>query len=245
MEDQCPRKLELVLPIPMPGLVIMHQNRKIAGRGSCNSRVPKQSLPNKEAAMSESNSNCMPIITLQHSFGVRAVPVPGFPRYAVSDCGKVFSRKGMKEDSLLWECWSELAVWPKKSGHLLTRLGAGKNVQVHRLVAEAFLGPPPDGMECRHLDGNPKNNHITNLAWGTRSENNRDRCRHGKGNDGPNHCRAVFTEKQAATIIGLKKRHPRYKSGIEEFLVRWFGVSQPVVGRICRGESYVNCRSRD
>lgn len=50
----------------------------------------------------------------------------------------------------------------------------GKNVgsrQVHQLVALTFLGPPPDGMEVRHLDGNAQNNCIENLKYGTRTEN--------------------------------------------------------------------------
>lgn len=53
---------------------------------------------------------------------------------------------------------------------------------VHRLVLEAFAGPMPDGLEVRHLDGNPANNARTNLAYGTGAENWADRRRHGTGN---------------------------------------------------------------
>lgn len=43
---------------------------------------------------------------------------------------------------------------------------------VHILVAEAFLGPRPGGMEeCRHLDGDKLNNRADNLRWGTRPGN--------------------------------------------------------------------------
>lgn len=57
----------------------------------------------------------------------------------------------------------------------------GKTVTrcVHRLVLEAFVGEPPAGTECRHMDGNPQNNALTNLRWGTRLENIRDQIRHG------------------------------------------------------------------
>lgn len=51
--------------------------------------------------------------------------------------------------------------------------------RVSRLVAEAFHGPCPDGMECRHIDGDKSNNTAENLAWGTRSENTYDKVRHG------------------------------------------------------------------
>lgn len=50
---------------------------------------------------------------------------------------------------------------------------------VHRAVLEAFRGPCPDGMEARHLNGHSQDNRLVNLAWGTKSENNLDRVRHG------------------------------------------------------------------
>lgn len=60
--------------------------------------------------------------------------------------------------------------------------GNAKVLSVHRIVAEAFLGPPPEGHEVRHLDGNPQNNCINNLVWGTKKENRRDRTLHGRDN---------------------------------------------------------------
>jgi len=50
---------------------------------------------------------------------------------------------------------------------------------VHRLVAAAFLGPCPEGMEVRHLDGNRGRCELSNLAYGTHSENELDKLRHG------------------------------------------------------------------
>lgn len=46
---------------------------------------------------------------------------------------------------------------------------------VHRLVLEAFVGSCPENMECDHIDRNRTNNHLTNLRWVTRSENNRNK----------------------------------------------------------------------
>jgi len=43
---------------------------------------------------------------------------------------------------------------------------------VHRLVAEAFIGPPPTSRhETNHRDSNSLNNHANNLEWMTRAEN--------------------------------------------------------------------------
>ena len=61
----------------------------------------------------------------------------------------------------------------------LYRQGRPKNCYVHALVAEAFFGTRPKGMEVCHNDGDPTNNHLDNLRYGTRSDNMLDRVRHG------------------------------------------------------------------
>ena len=64
---------------------------------------------------------------------------------------------------------------------------------VHRLIAEAFHGPCPDGHQCRHLDGNRYNNAAWNLAWGLPSENAADKVKHGTSNHGENNAQAKLT----------------------------------------------------
>ena len=55
---------------------------------------------------------------------------------------------------------------------------SGRNHYLHRLVAFAFIGPPPsDAHEVAHYDGDKTNNHVSNLRWATRSENNLDKRR--------------------------------------------------------------------
>lgn len=99
------------------------------------------------------------------------VPVPGHPRYDVSDDGQVRSR--------VTGTPRVLKPFADSSGHLQVRLyrpqGGHVNALVHRLVLEAFRGPCPDGIEVRHLDDNPERNVLSNLAYGTRSENQVDR----------------------------------------------------------------------
>lgn len=53
---------------------------------------------------------------------------------------------------------------------------------IHTIVLETFIGSCPPGMECRHLDGNPRNNTLGNLCWGTHSDNMKDRTKHGNFN---------------------------------------------------------------
>ncbi len=78
-------------------------------------------------------------------------------------------------------------------GHLFVWLcaPAGKFSQtVHALVAEAFIGPRPEGMEIRHLNGDPADNRPENLEYGTRSENSKDSKLHGTHfHAGKTHCK--------------------------------------------------------
>lgn len=67
-----------------------------------------------------------------------------------------------------------------KGGHLSVVLGHGKNGSpVHQLIALTFLGPCPEGMEVLHGNGNPTDNRINNLRYGTRTENILDVLRQG------------------------------------------------------------------
>ena len=58
------------------------------------------------------------------------------------------------------------------SGYSIVNI-TGCVFRVHRLVALAFLGPPPTQMawQVHHRDGDPSNNHIKNLEWVTPSQN--------------------------------------------------------------------------
>jgi len=71
-----------------------------------------------------------------------------------------------------------------EKGYLRVYLYRGTSVErvrVHTAVLRAFVGPRPAGMVTRHLDGNPANNHLSNLAWGTPAENEADKKMHAAG----------------------------------------------------------------
>lgn len=57
------------------------------------------------------------------------------------------------------------------NGYVIVMLD-NKNHQIHRLIARCFLPPPQPGQtQVNHKDGNPLNNHLSNLEWVTPKEN--------------------------------------------------------------------------
>lgn len=119
-------------------------------------------------------------------------------------------------------------------GYLLVSLskdGFAKSRRVNVLVCDAFNGPPPNGMVCRHLDGENTNNAASNLKWGTHVENQNDRITHGTDLRGEDVSTAKLTAYQAAAI----------KAGMPQKLSKsMFGISKTQHYRIKRGDSWAH-----
>lgn len=122
----------------------------------------------------------------------RWLPVPDWEGlYEVSDLGRVRSLDRMVRTHHDGRRLVEGRVLkPGRAsiyGHLkviFTNGGSERySFQVHQLVMLAFVGPCPEGMEVRHLDSVPWNNVLTNLTYGTRLENARDRVLNGTDNN--------------------------------------------------------------
>jgi hypothetical protein len=63
----------------------------------------------------------------------------------------------------------------------ISRQAHGKTLwKIHALVLTTFVGPRPEGMYGCHIDGDPSNNHVSNLYWGTPTQNVHDMIRHGR-----------------------------------------------------------------
>lgn len=144
-------------------------------------------------------------------------------RYSVSNLGRIQSH--IKGTRILRDRASS------RYGHRKVTLSPGHEGHwVHRLVLRAFVGEPDSGWVARHLDANPENNRLSNLAWGTPQENFRDTARHGslKGAKNPN---AILTEQQARSIKRMTGE------SVHE-LTRRFNCTPAIVHSIRQGKSW-------
>ena len=87
-------------------------------------------------------------------------PAPGFEdRYEVSSFGNVRHKKTQRLRKINYD----------KSGYPIVCIHKGKKIKyvyIHRLVCEAFNGPPtPDHNICDHRDRCVVNNYYNNLRW--------------------------------------------------------------------------------
>lgn len=114
-------------------------------------------------------------------------PVPGLPGYEVSNLARARSVKRPRPRLL--------KVSPGPCGlntiHLRTPRGASRMYRLGTLILLAFVGPRPRELRVRHLDGNPINDRIENLTYGTEAEVAADhvaRARREEAAGGPTHC---------------------------------------------------------
>ena len=156
----------------------------------------------------------------------RAVPgYEGF--YEVSDHGRVRSLDRTVVTKAGWaqRCLGKvLSPAINKLGYQhvnLSKENKQRSQNVHALVAEAFLGPRPEGYDVCHNDGNPKNNHVDNLRYDTRARNMADCVKHGTHARGDRHGQAKLDWPQVREI------RTSYATGCvtQQELADYYGVS--------------------
>lgn len=90
--------------------------------------------------------------------------------YLVSDDGRVFSLISNRE----------LKPYAKSRGYgykrrdytvSITHNGKQRHPKISRMVAMAFIPNPLNKEQVNHIDGDPLNNHVSNLEWTTNEEN--------------------------------------------------------------------------
>lgn len=159
------------------------------------------------------------------------LPIPGYPGREVSNFGAVYSQCARPARVI------EGTV--NTTGHTMYCLsyrGVSKVYNAGTLVLMAFVGPCPEDHECCHNDGDPTNNCLDNLRWGTRKENIADAVTHGTHNctrTHENHIRAKLTNAQVRSI------REQVTAGVTQAaLGRLYGVTISCINNIIRGKTW-------
>jgi len=117
---------------------------------------------------------------------------------------------------------------------LAKRSGGADTKLVHCLVAEAFIGPRPDGEVVRHLDGDKYNNMLNNLAYGSTFENAIDSRNNNEQVRGEKVHTSKLTEKE---VIEIRQKYSNCKISFR-LLAKQYGVSRTTIGDIINGNSW-------
>ncbi|MDD5397413.1 MAG: HNH endonuclease [Candidatus Moranbacteria bacterium] len=169
---------------------------------------------------------------------------PSYPGYSITKDGHVFTHRhrfglgkgmggGVKIDKKFTK---EMNPYIGHGGYIyvaISTIKGQRSIPIHTLLLDAFVGLCPKNMEVRHLDGNPQNNSLDNLLYGTVKENAEDRKKHGHNRRGSNHPRSKLSE---TIVIDLRKRNQMGESIAS--LSREFNVSESTMSNAIKGKTW-------
>jgi hypothetical protein len=123
----------------------------------------------------------------------------------------------------------------------ITLNGYRRKYRVHRLVAEAFLGPRPPGKQVNHIDGVKANNARSNLEYVTAKENMRHAMRLGLIRTAGLSIRNFRNEDKLWRKLSIRsvkhiRENPDNLTGVA--LGKQFGVDHCTVSRIRSGKMW-------
>jgi len=117
------------------------------------------------------------------------------------------------------------------NGYRLISVGQ-KKFLVHRLIAEAFFGEPPDEFVYKtvnHKNGDKLDNRPENLEWATYKENNLHARSSGLQKQHGENCN--LTKHSDAFIDAIRKVHAKYHP-TQAVLGELFGLSRGHISQI-------------
>ena len=177
--------------------------------------------------------------------------VPGYEElYEVSSAGRI-RRRSKSRMAPAGYVLKQRMSWDGYRKCTLSKRGRSWHTKTHRLVALAFLGPPPfPGAHVAHFDGDRTNNHVSNLRWATAAQNEADKRRHGTVRGAPpgeRHPNAKLTGEavaemrrdaaagQSATEIARRFGVPKMTAYSAIVGTTWSSVTEPApLGRLRR-----------
>lgn len=162
-------------------------------------------------------------------------PVVGYEKnYSVSSLGRV--RRELMECNAVKGKIKAQNIGRRMGSYPTVGLclnGRNKTMAVHRLVAEAFLGRLPSGMNTNHIDGDKANSRLDNLEYVTISENHKHAARLGLRRVGERHPSAKL---KAADIPEIFKLHSQ---GVRKSkIAARYRVTAQSIGAVIAGRSW-------
>lgn len=156
-------------------------------------------------------------------------------RYQVSNYGRIKSFAYNKEDGQILNCF---VINGFKQVQINTRKSKRK-YYVHKLVAQIWIPKPSDKHNfVTHLDGNLRNNHISNLEWHTReslTEKHREITKLNKKDSKRTNVirNSKLTESDIRHLKSMLER-----GVVQSKIAKLFCISEMQVTRIKRGENW-------
>lgn len=125
--------------------------------------------------------------------------------YQVSNKGRVRRTRGWSGHEFCFVSTQSIDT----SGYLRVQFrfqGRLRQIRSYRLVAEAFIGPRPRGLQVNHKDGNKSNNTPENLEYVTAAENIRHAFRTGLNKGLPPKCigKGVKPHNCSSQFLGVR-----------------------------------------
>lgn len=154
------------------------------------------------------------------------VPIDGFRGYDVSDEGGL---RGYKNHRGGYDETPHILKPRRNSnGYLIAALYDDRHqlhqIQVHRLVATAFVPNPCGYSVVDHIDGNKQNNRASNLEWVTSRENSRRAFENGL-------YEPIFEKTRCPVLVtDLRTGEETYFRGVNE-AARKLGFSPAIISR--------------
>jgi hypothetical protein len=159
--------------------------------------------------------------------------IPGLEeKYAVSNFGKAFS---LTKDWKTETGAKRLKLQKRPTGYYefaVSANGGRTDLLIHRAVLFAFVGPPKESQECRHLNGDKSDNRLENLEWNTSRKNWKDTVKHGNALLGEDRYNSKLTSKDVYQIRQRRaKKSEPYKQIAKDYPVSFHAIRLACIGR--------------
>ena len=127
-------------------------------------------------------------------------------------------------------------------GHKAIKIRVNGNtyfMYAHRLLAIAFIPNPKKYPIVRHLDDDPDNNELDNLAWGTQLHNHLDAVRNGgyRPITDADREKSYEMSRQPVKLVNIKNENELYFKSLSE-AARFIGAQQANLWKVINGKRF-------